>query len=356
MFGRAYADPLRAEARSLERLYIAKVAAERQRRCRLPGQLGALRDERDRRSGGQDLWPAVAPGDREQKGLAPDIVEPVFIGTRREEGRPPVSILRLDKLCMARRCYRIGAVGVECALGENRIARIGHIGTVNRIGAEYDLRMVVARPALGGDQVVATVAFQQVWAFDPNGHFGQVDPAIDDLCSRPDELQCPPVERLHPDRAMALVARRFVGRAVIDDIRRVTVPEDRRIDPFEGQPHRVRPRTRRVFRGDDEIAATLHTCIDDVEDAIVVGDVGREHALRNRAPGKIELLGPIDRIADLRPADQIFRSEDRQPREVREGRVDQKILVADARYGRIGIVSRQDRVAIGVCPVRDSLL
>ncbi len=274
------------------------------------------------------------------------------IGARRQEGRPPVAILRLDQLGMARRADRMRAVRIEIALGQDRIAGKGHERPPQRLGAKDDLRMVDAGPALSGRQIIPAILLEDMRPPDPDGLLRQIDDAIDQLRALADHLAGAPVIFLDPDGAVAIIARRLGGGAAVDDIGAVAPPIDGGIDPLEGQPDRVGPGARRVLGGDDEIAPALDAGVDEVEGAVVIADIGREHRLRDRATAEVELPRPVDRVADLGPVHEIGRVEDRQARKMGEGRVDEIIVLADPRDRRIGIIARDDRVPdIGRCPI-----
>src|SRR5689334_2647481 len=118
----------------------------------------------------------------------------------------------------------------------------------------------------------------------------------------------------------------------------VVVEEDRRIDPIDvAQPDRLRPRSRGVRRRDDEVAATTRARRDQVKRAVVVANRRRVNALGNAPPIQRELRRSVEYMTDLRPMDQVATLEDRNPREVREARGDEVVIVAGANDARIGI-------------------
>ena len=105
-------------------------------------------------------------------------------------------------------------------LRENRIAGVRNVRSADRIAAEDDLGMLTRRSALGADQVIATVHLQDVRRLDPNRFLREVDAAVHDHCARTDHLLRANVVLLEPDRAVAVVARRFGGRSVVHDYAR----------------------------------------------------------------------------------------------------------------------------------------
>ncbi len=206
--------------------------------------------------------------------------------------------------------------------------------------------MVFAGTAFGGDEVIVFAVLQDVRPLDPARLLRDVGAAVDDLDALADQFQVFVIEFLHPNGAMAAVARRFVGLAVVDEIGLVAVPKQRRIDAVERKPYRIGPRPGRVLGGDDEIAPAAHAGIDDVIQAVVIGNVRRVNAVGYLAAGKIELPRPVDGIGDLRPTDQIPRMENRQAGEMGKGRIDQIIVLVDPKDRRVGVIPRQNRVAV----------
>ena len=57
------------------------------------------------------------------------------------------------------------------------------------------------------------------------------------------------------------------------------------------------------------------------------------------------MVGPVDRIADLRPVHQVAAVEDRDARKPGEGRIDEIIIVADAGDAGVGVEALEDWVA-----------
>ena len=136
-------------------------------------------------------------------------------------------------------------------------------------------------------------------------------------------------------------------RAVVrDPDASIVVEKDLGIDAVDfGQEDGLRPRACRALCRDDEVAAALGTGVGDVEPAIMVADRRREDCAGNPQPRKIEHVGPVDRIADLRPVDQIATVENRQAGVETETRIDEVIVVADADDTRVGVEAGQDGIA-----------
>ena len=147
---------------------------------------------------------------------------------------------------------------------------------------------------------------------------------------------------------MSVVARRPSGGPLLIDVRAaVVVEEERRVDAVDlGQPDRLRPRARRILRGDDEVAAAVDERVDHVERAGVVADRRREDAARD--PQRRRAAAATAGRARGRSASsgRDPAAEDRHAREVREARVDEVVVVADANDARIGIEAREDRVGV----------
>ncbi len=156
------------------------------------------------------------------------------------------------------------------------------------------------------------------------------------------------IEPPDPDGAVSVIKRRTGGRGIVHQPRRaVIVDEQRRIDAADiFDPHRIGPGPCGILGGDDEIAAAIDAGVDDIEDALVMGDGGREHAARQTQPVEIQLAWPVDGIADLGPVHQVAAAEHRQAGEIGEGGGDEIIVAAHPRQAGIGIEPGQHRIAI----------
>ena len=109
----------------------------------------------------------------------------------------------------------------------------------------------------------------------------------------------------------------------MDDPRAAVVVEEQgRVDAVDiGQPHRVRPRPRRIARRQQIIAAAADARVEQVEDAVVPAEVGRIDPLPHVGLVELELARAVDGIADLGPVDEVAAVEDRNSGEPAEGRV-----------------------------------
>ena len=168
---------------------------------------------------------------------------------------------------------RIGPVGVHTPLSKNGIVRIGEIGATQFLRSQHDLGVIDAGAAFRRSQIIIAILAENMRAFDPHRLFADVDAAVDQLGARADHLTGAPVIFLNPDGAMPVIAGRFIGRAVVDDIGLVALPINGRVDPFKGQPDGVGPGTGRISGRDDEVVAASHAGIDDVEDTIMPANV-----------------------------------------------------------------------------------
>ena len=234
LVGRADADPLHRQTIAVEIIGVGEVAAHRQRRARLGGQVRHLADMGYLFATGQNDRPAIFPCYGQQEGFTPDIVEVALIGAYRQEGRPPVPLLRLDQLGVPGGPNRIGPVGVHIPLGENGIVRIGEIGAAQFLRSQHDLGVIDAGAALGCSQIIIAILAENMRTFDPYRLFADVDAAIDQLGAGADHFAGAPVIFLNPDGAMPVIARRFIGRAIVHDIGFIPFPIDGWVDPFEG--------------------------------------------------------------------------------------------------------------------------
>ena len=175
-----------------------------------------------------------------------------------------------------------------------------------------------------------------------------IDAAVHDDLARPDELVSPDVELLDPDGTMTLVERGAFGRPVVDDVRlAVVVEEERRIDAVDFlEPLGIGPGPLRICRGDEEIAAGFHQRVDDVVDALVKVDRGREYAARDAQPIEGGPAGIVERVTDQLPVHEVGALVDRNAGKMRERGIDQVVLVTDARDAGIGVVTRENRVVV----------
>src|SRR6185369_646286 len=93
--------------------------------------------------------PAVAPGDRKHEGLASDVGQIRPVRPYAEKHRPPLSGWRLNEVSVyGGRNWR-GSRRRQLPLGENRISRIRHVRSADRVAPEHDLRMLAGRAVLG---------------------------------------------------------------------------------------------------------------------------------------------------------------------------------------------------------------
>src|SRR4051812_12117817 len=116
-----------------------------------------------------------------------------------EKDRPPLAILRLDEIRVARRRDREGTRTVEVSLREDWIAVVWHEGSARRLAPEHHLGMLVRRPAFGANQIVLAVHLQHMRCLDPDRMLREVDAAVHDHRPRTDELLRREIELLNPD-------------------------------------------------------------------------------------------------------------------------------------------------------------
>ena len=209
--------------------------------------------------------------------------------------------------------------------------------------------MALGRAALGAGQIIPAVAIGEVRALDPDGPGAEIHAPVHQHGAGPVGSLARDVEFLDPDGSMAFVFGRALRRAVVQDPGlTLGIDEQRGIDgAFKvGQPDGIAPRPGRVGRGNQEIAAAVDAGVQDVEQPGMMLDGRGEDASGQAKPGEIQLVGSVDRIADLGPVDQVLAVKDRDSREVGEGRGDQVEVVSDPGHRRVGIEACQDRVAV----------
>ena len=207
--------------------------------------------------------------------------------------------------------------------------------------------MIFRSSAFGRDQIDPTIPDKQVRPLDPHRIGLRVDAAVDQHRARTDGLEGG-IDLLQPDGAMAGVIGHARWRPVIyDPARAIGRKEQRRIDrvidPF--QPDGVGPRARRICCGDDEIAATIDAGVDDKEFAVVVAERRSKQPARHFELGEIDLVWPVDGVADLPPVNEVAAVEDRQAGKIGKSRGDEVIIVADAEHAGVRVEARQHRVS-----------
>ena len=134
------------------------------------------------------------------------------------------------------------------AVGDDRVARERFERSGRRCAARDDLGVVVRRPALRGEQVVAPRQLVDVRALRP-----------DAARPFPDRLQRL-AQRARPEIDARLVDARMVGvgaLAVAQVIDVAVGEQQRRVEAVGVEPDRIRPRPARVLGGDEEVSAAV---------------------------------------------------------------------------------------------------
>ena len=222
---------------------------------------------------------------------------------------------------MTGRGHRIWPVRCQITLRQDWVFLPGHKGLVQAFAAKHHLRMLVGRAALGADQIVPTVVFNQMRRFNPDWFFRQIHAAIDQQFFR--IFQHRFLHRIvlpHPDSAMAFV-QRFTRRfGIVGDIDlTVVVKKDIRVDARHfRQPNRIRPGTGRIGCGHNKIATfgrLGRDCgVDQIKHPVVITDSWRVNALRDLLAAHIKLRIALQRMANQLPVHQIFTVQNRQAR------------------------------------------
>ena len=125
----------------------------------------------------------------------------------------------------------------------------------------------------------------------------------------------------------------------------VIVKENRCIDSrYVGQPMWFRPRTCRIFCGNDIISFVTEIRIDNIEQSVMIPKCRRHHAAYQGVLLHMKSIFHRHRISDLLPMSQIFTVEDRDSRtHLKTGTCQIKIISYSADC-RIRIISRNDRI------------
>ena len=221
-------------------------------------------------------------------------------------------------------------------VGEQRPVRRGRERSVRPGAPCDDDGVAVARSSLRRQQVVPGPAAIEVRRLGP-------DPA-----GAPPDHARRAGERRRAGRQiqLGLIDERMVlirPGTVAGEVDAILEEGERRVDPFGVQPGRLRPRTARMLRRDDEVAAA-DVRGHEVVGAVVVPKRRRVDAARAALAAEVELAAPRERVTDLAPSDQVAAVEDRHAREVLEAAAGEVEVAADPADRRIGMHPGQDRV------------
>ena len=254
---------------------------------------------------------------------------------------------------MAGRLDAVGTIAVEIALRQDRVDRAGFVGAGYIAAAIYDLRMLVRRAAFRGEQVIPAIHLVDMRAFGPDRVVFLHHAAIDQQRRLPDQPVAGKVEFADPDGAVAFVTRGADGRVVISNpAAAVLVDIERRIDAAEIEDHRIGPGTRRIGRGDEEVAITAYAGVEDVIGAVVIGDGRRiETVTGQRRLRQVDHARAVDGVADLLPVHEVAAVQDRQAGEPREGGVHHVEIVPHLHDRGIGVETGQ--YGVGELSIRD---
>ena len=203
--------------------------------------------------------------------------------------------------------------------------------------------MVAPGPALGGDQVIATVAPEQAWPLDPR----PAHRTVPKYMLGADELQELQVELTQPDLAGSGGNGVLAITGPCAPATPVDIEEEGRVNPSRVELDRRRPRSGRV-RGRAQVGLRPSSAPrdreNDVEDTVVIAHRRRPHPVGQVEAVQVDLSLTGEHVADLHPVHQVLAHVHRQARPVAERRGDEHETVPDAADRRVGVAAGQDRV------------
>ncbi len=276
-----------------------------------------------------DDRPAVGPAHRSQERLAAEHVPAGRSAARShpEQHHPPRSVGCLHEVGVAGVLDRT----VGAAVREDRIGGTGFERSARRWTARYRDAVAAFGAALGDHQVPVLADVVEVRG-----------------------LGCLAAGRAGPDPSR--FAEGLPGVRIDAQLRdsrhgapagAVVVPGEVGVDAGDvGQRDRIGPLAGRVGRGDQQVAsAGTHVRGDQPESAVVMPQRRRVDAgRRRRAGGQRQLLGTVERVADLRPVHEIPAVEDRHAREVFKAGAREVVVLADAADTRVRMQPRDDGI------------
>ncbi len=301
--------------------------------------------------------PAVlAPRHLLDRGLAAqDAAAAIGQGAAAEIDHVGLTGLRLDKIGVAGALqWRVGLV----ARTHNVSVGVQFVGAIDMLRTRHRHRVVPARPAFGGDQIIPAVALVEM------RRLGEAQRrAVENQLAFADQAALGVRIFLANDAGEAVVARPPIPELIDEILPPVVVVEQRgieaarihidRIGPFAvdlGRGHEVVveiAQARAAGAADRGAAVAFHVGINQPKLAIGMGQARRPHAAGIRIAAHVELAGTHQRPRQQAPVLQVARMVDLHARKPFEGRGRNVVVVADAHDRRIGVEALQDRVADG---------
>ena len=231
--------------------------------------------------------------------------------------------------------------------GEQRAVRVHLVRSEQLPGPGHGDLVLPAGAALGGDQPVPAVVAVEVRTLgDSDRGAGEQDAGPADEAARG------PVVLLDLDAAEAVPAGSPVGAHGEQPAGAVVVVEQGGVEAAPVQLHRLGPGAGDVGRGDQEVLRVPvaageagHVAVDEVELAVVVGQVGCPDPVGVAAAAQVEQAAVGDDPAQLSPVHEVARVVQAHARVPLEGRGGQVVVVADAQDRRIRVESGEDRIA-----------
>ena len=212
------------------------------------------------------------PGHREHESLASHHVVTVAVGADAEEDGVPVAIGSFHQIGMTDAGNRIGAVARQAALRQYRIDGTRLERAERRCRGEDHFRVVGACSTFGSHQVVCAVDVVEVWTFYPTGMLGFVYASVNNHLLFSYGTTVLPVEFAYPDSAVTVIFGFSCRTVIVHNVCfSVFVEEKSGVDAAHfGQENGITPISfLRIIRGDEEVAATVYGCGDQIEQSVV---------------------------------------------------------------------------------------
>ena len=212
------------------------------------------------------------PGHREHESLASHHIVTVAVGADAEEDGIPVAIGSFHQIGMTDAGNRVGTVARQAALRQYRIDGTRFERAERRRRGEDHFRVVGACSTFGSHQVVCAVDVVEVWTFYPAGMLGFVYAPVNNHLLFSYGTTVFPVKFAYPDSAVTVIFGLSCRTVIVHNVCfPVFVEEKSGVDAAHfGQESGITPVSfLRIIRGDEEVAATVYGCSDQIEQSVV---------------------------------------------------------------------------------------
>ena len=196
----------------------------------------------------------------------------VAVGANTEEDGVPVTSGSFYQVGMTDAGNRVGTVARQAALRQYRVDGTRFERTKRRRRGEDHFRVVGTCSTFGSHQIVCAVDVVEVWTFYPNGVPGFVYAPVNNHLLFSYGTTVFPVKFADPDSAVTVIFGLSCRTVIVHNVCfPVFVEEKSGIDAAHfGQESGITPVSfLRIIRGDEEVAATVYGCSDQIEQSVV---------------------------------------------------------------------------------------